>query len=409
MNDNTQRLSNDRTRAHTSLFHSTGSSQEPSHAQKLKTISLAEPVAEQQKVPRQPPSFKYFPNLPYAQRKLILISIIVFCLLIALGGSAVWWLNANTAPAVTLYRVGYAQTVNISIGGGGIIYPQQQFDLSYPATESVVSVPVKPGDYVKANQALVGFDPAQINVSLQQANADVQAAQNYLNTVQASGNAVTIAQAEQSYQLAKNRYSALVAQLSSGQLHNGNLTSPLSGIVTAVNVTPGEVAPANTTLITVMDIQAVLVHAKVPLTYLGQVQIGQSAVVTPSSLSTLTFNGTVSGIIPQVDTATDTFEVWISIPNKNMRLLPGMSSFARIQSTVKAFALPRLSVLSSEDASTVFVVNDQIAHLRQVQIVDQTVDAVYIAADLAPGDEVVLVGLQNLRDGQRVQVTATTS
>lgn len=373
------------------------------------TTSVADPPQRLRSPLEQPSTFKYFPNLKYEQRRLILAGTLICCSLLILGGCMAWWLKANTLPDVTLYRVGNPQTVNIAIGGGGIIFPQQQFDLAYPASENIVSVPVKPGDYVKTNQVLIGLDPTQINVSLQQADADVQAAQNYLYSVQASGNAVTIAQAEQSYQLAKNRYNALTSQLSSGQLRNGNLTSPLNGVVTAVNVTAGEIAPANTTLITVMNIQTVLVHVKIPLTYLGQVQIGQQALVTPSSLSTLTVQGTVSSIIPQVDTATDTFEVWISIPNQNMKLLPGMSAFAHIQSTIKAFALPRLAVISSEDASVVFVVKDQVAHLLPVQIVDQTVDTTYVNNAVAPGDLIILVGQHTMHDGQHVQVRSIES
>jgi RND family efflux transporter MFP subunit len=350
-------------------------------------------------------NFKYIPPLQHKQRRLILAATLICCSLFILGGCLAWWLSATMLPSVTLYRVGNPQTIQVAIGGGGIIFPQQQFDLAYPATENIVSVPVKPGDYVKTNQVLIGLDPTQINVSLQQASADVQAAQNYLSSVEASGNAVTIAQAEQSYQLAKNRYDALNNQISSGQLRNGNLTSPLDGIVTAVNVTAGEVAPANTTLITVMNIQTVLVHVNIPLTYLGQIQIGQPAQVTPSSLSTLTVTGTVSSIIPQVDTATDTFEVWISIPNTNMKLLPGMSAFAHIQSTLKVFALPARAVISSEDASTIFMVRNQVAHQLQVQIVDQVADTIYIDSALAPGDLIIL-GRSHIHDGQHVQVTS---
>jgi RND family efflux transporter MFP subunit len=398
MNNNTHHHSNKMTSGPGALPGSPG-------ARKF-TTSVADPPQRLRSSFEQPPAFKYFPNLKYEQRRLILAGTLICCSLLILGGCMAWWLKANTLPAVTLYRVSNPQAVNIAIGGGGIIFPQQQFDLAYPASENIISVPVKPGDYVKTNQVLIGLDPTQINVSLQQANADVQAAQNYLYSVEASGNAVTIAQAEQSYQLAKNRYDALTSQLSSGQLHNGNLTSPLNGIVTAVNVTAGEIAPANTTLITVMNIQTVLVHVKIPLTYLGQVQIGQPALVTPSSLSTLTVKGTVSSIIPQVDPATDTFEVWISIPNQNMKLLPGMSAFAHIQSSIQAFSLPRLAVISSADASVVFVVHNQVAHLLPVQIVDQTVDTTYVDNALSPGDLIILVGQHDIHEGQHVRVTS---
>jgi RND family efflux transporter MFP subunit len=400
MNNNTHHQSHKMTSA---------SLPELSGTRKFTTSVAADPPQRLREPCAQSSAFKYFPNLKYEQRRLILAATLMCCSLLILGGCLAWWLQASSPPAVTLYRVGHPQSVNISIGGGGIIFPQQQFDLAYPTTENIVSVPVKPGDYVKTNQVLIGLDPTQINVSLQQASADVQAAQNYLSSVEASGNAVTIAQAEQSYQLAKNKYDALNNQSSSGLVHNGNLTSPLDGIVTAVNVTAGEVAPANTTLITVMNIQTVLVHVNIPLTYLGQIQIGQPAQVTPSSLSTLTVTGTVSSIIPQVDTATDTFEVWISIPNPNMKLLPGMSAFAHIQSSLKAFALPHLAVSSSGDASVVFVVNNQVAHLLQVQIVDQTGDTTYVDNALVPGDLIVLGGQHAMHEGQHVRVASIES
>src|SRR5713226_648422 len=161
MNNNTHHHSNKMT---------PGSLPGSSNARKLNTTSVADPPQRQKGLFEQPPAFKYFPNLKYEQRRLILASTLICCSLLILVGCMTWWLKANTLPAVTLYRVGNPQTVNIAIGGGGIVFPQQQFDLAYPASENIVSVPVKPGDYVKTNQVLIGLDPTQINVSIQQAN-----------------------------------------------------------------------------------------------------------------------------------------------------------------------------------------------------------------------------------------------
>jgi len=233
----------------------------------------------------------------------------------------------------------------------------------------------------------------------------VAAAQSFLNSVSAAGNSLQIAQAQQALSLAKNRYNTLIGQASSLTLHNGNLISPIKGIVTSVNINPGEVFAANAVLLTVMDESVVIVHAKVPLSDLKQVQLGQSATVSPSALPTLHARGTVSAVIPVADPQTDTFEVWVEVVNTDGSLLPGMSAFVNLQDTSQAFIIPRLAVLNPDQDSAVFVVRNNHAFLQRVHIIGRSVDTIYIDAGIAAGDEVVLVGLDALQNGQQVNVT----
>lgn len=318
---------------------------------------------------------------------------------------AVWRLNANAAPDVTLYKVGMQQ-ISLDVGGGGLVYPYQQLDISYPVAERVINVLVKAGDHVAPNQSLIQLDPSQLNVQIKQASDDMGAARAYLDAVSASGTAVNVAQAQQEYDLAVNRYNALVAQAASPLLHNGNLISPMRGVVTTVNVNPGEVFAADVPLLTIMDESTVIVRVKVPLANLSLVHPGQQATVTPSALPSTSMLGTVSSIIPQADPQTDTFEVWVNVANPRGQLLPGMSAFAHIQTPGQALALPRLAVLNLDYAPAVFVVHNQRAHLQPVHVVGRSVETVFINGGLAPGDQVVLVGIDNVQDGQMVHVTS---
>lgn len=358
------------------------------------------PPGQQQasRPPSSPP-----PLRRWRGRKLVLCSL--FGLFLLLGGGTLFWLK-SLSPPITLYRIGPQRPINLFIGGGGIIFPHQQLSVSYPATERVVDVKVNPGQHVTANQPLLRLDPTQLNATTKQAADDLEASQNYLNSVSGMGNAVTIAQAHQDYQLAKNRYDSLVARSSNALLRSdGSLLSPIDGVVTLVNVNPGEISDGNTPLVTIMDLSSVVVHVKVPLVYLGQVQVQQTAQVTPSASSHQSFDGKVISIIPQADPQTDTFEVWISIDNQDNKILPGMSAFARIQSPLSALAVPRLAVLTPEGDAAVFVVRQQVARLQHVQVVGRTDDTIYITGNIAAGDQVVLVGLDMLQDGQRVRVT----
>jgi RND family efflux transporter MFP subunit len=341
------------------------------------------------------------------KKRAAIIGSIIGLAVILLGGLffIAWKKELSPRPEVTLYQVGRIQSVPLTIGGGGIAFPKQQVIVTYPASERVTSVMVKAGDLVKANQQLVKIDTSQQDAAIQQAQSDMQAALNYLYSVSSVGTANNIAQAQQSYQIARDRYNAVVAQASSPMYHNGTLISPMSGVVTRVNVDAGEVTTANTPLLTIMDESTEIVHIDVPLAELGQLHLGQKAQVTPAALADLSLPGTVSNIIPRADPQTDTFEVWVSVNNPKDLLLPGMSAFARIETTTKALSVPRLAVLDTSGDATVYVARAGVAHLQSVQVVGRSADTIYIGGGIQPGDQIILVGIDGVQDGQNVKIT----
>ena len=323
--------------------------------------------------------------------------------LLVASGVLVWLYLRNSTPTVTLYRA-TVQDVKLYTGGGGTVFPQLQINLSYPLTEHITDVYVKPGDKVKANQQLGKIDLSQLNAQITQAANDVASAQVYLQSVRVSGNLTTIAQAQDSYNVAQDRYNALTAQASSPTLQNGALIAPVDGVVTQVNANPGEVFPANTPLITIMDESAVTVHIKVPITDFSSVNLNQTALVNPSALPDLTVKGMVTNIIPQADPQTDTFEVWVGVDNKAGKLLSGMNSFVRLERDVHAIIVPRLAILNISQYPKVFVFRNQRAYLRQVQIGGFSEDSVVISGGLSSGDTVIMLGQYQLQDGQAVNV-----
>lgn len=338
------------------------------------------------------------------KNRLIIIGA-VLCVVALLGMTILYFLvKVLSSPDVTVYQVG-TQNVSQYVGGGGIVFPHDQLDVSYPLAERVIAVLVKPGDVISPKQPLIQLDPSQLNVQIMQASNDLAADLAYLNSVSVSGNAVTIAQAQQAYNIAKDKYNALVAQAQSPTLQHGTLISPIRGVVTALNVDSGDVFPANTILLTIKDESTVIVHVKVPLSNLGQVHLGQQAIVTPSALPDLNIIGTVSAVIPNADPQTDTFEVWVQVDNSSGTLLPGMTAFVRIQITGRALAVPRLAVLNPDRDSIVFLVRENHVYVQHVHVAGRSIQSFYIDTGLSPGDRVVLVRLDTLQNGQKIHVT----
>lgn len=342
------------------------------------------------------------------RRFLLIGGLACLAVLLMAGGLFAWVRIRTLPPAVTLYQVG-TQSFTQDIGGGGIVYPLQEEDISYPIAERALTVLVAPGQHVTANQPLIRLDLAALNAQLQQAANDVTSARTYLIAVQASRNTVAIAQAQQFYNLAVDKYNALVAEASSSTLHNGTVISPISGIVTSLYIAPGEIFAANRTMVVIMDESAVIVRAEIPLTYLTQVQVGQDATVTPSSLPGVNLQGKISTIIPQADSQTDTFEIWVQVANPQGMLLPGMNAFVHIHNAGKALAVPRLAVLNPQRESIVFVVRNQHAYIQKVQIVARSVDTIYVDTGISAGDRVVLVGADALQNGQEVHINGVES
>ncbi len=348
-----------------------------------------------------------FPLVPRTRNVLAITITLLITLLFGALVYTFWYVFLAVQP-VTAYQVDKKQNVSQYIGGGGLVYAHQQLDMSFPAAERVLDVMVQAGDHVKQNQPLLKLDPTQLNAQVTQASNNVAAAQSYLYSVSNSSpyNPITVAQAQQALDIAKNHYNALVAQASSPTLNSGNLISPVNGVVTMVNINPGEVFDANSILLTIMDLSTVTVHAKIPLANLQQIKTGSPVQVTPSALPNISLQGKVVSIIPQADPQTDTFEVWVSVPNAQQLLLPGMSAFVRIQGQQIAFVVPRMAVLNPDRESSVFIVRNSHAYMQPVHVAGNAPNVFFIDNGLSASDTIILLPLNKLHDGQVVDLTS---
>ena len=350
------------------------------------------------------------------KRRLGLIAALCMIVLCCLVSFVAWRSAGPSIQDVTVYRVSM-KSVDLPIGGGGIAYPVHRLDISYPFTAHILSVFVKPGERVTPNQSLVQIDLSQVNgqklstlqAQVAQAYQDMLAAQSYYYSVQRLGNPIVIAQAQQQYTTAQVQYNTLLSEEQAPELHQGKILSTIGGFVTAVNVYPDQLIDANKVMLTIYDESSIIVRVQIPLLNYSQIQINQHAQATPSAQSGQTYNGSVISIIPNANPQSGTFEVWVMVPNTNGMLLPGSNFYVRIQDTVNALVVPRLAVLNPDLDSNVFVLSQQQAHLRHVQVSGYAGDSVLISSGLSVNDLVVLVGLDTLQEGQTVHIQSVES
>ncbi len=198
-----------------------------------------------------------------------------------------------------------------------------------------------------------------------------------------------------------------VAEYAMGNLdENTTLTSPVSGLVTARNYDPGDVA-GQQPILTIERINPVKVKVNVSESYYSSVQKGMPVEVTVDALSGETFNGSVSLIHPTIDPVAHTFTVEVSVPNANQRLRPGM--FARVRMNFGTNERPLLAdkaVLKQTGSNDryVFVEESGKAVYTLVKLGVRIDDKFEIISGLNAGDRVIIEGNAGLIDGAEVEV-----
>ena len=83
-----------------------------------------------------------------------------------------------------------------------------------------------------------------------------------------------------------------------------------------------------------------------------------------------------------------------------------MSAFVQVQSQQTAFVIPRIAVLNPDTESSVFKVLNGHAYMQQVHVVGSNPNVFYVDSGLSPKDQIVILPLNRLHQGQAITINA---
>ena len=252
-----------------------------------------------------------------------------------------------------------------------------------------------------SDEAVPNSDKAQLGSDQAQLSSDQAALQQLLHPTppaaeQVASQRAKIAVDQQSVQRARNALADL------------NIASPIAGIVTAVNVQPGDtvaqgsgVTSANSASTTMSASTAPFaveapnsLQILVPISEvsIAQVRVGQRVVVTSDALPGRTFFGTVALISPAGTNSSGVanFNVIVTVARPGS-LLAGMSASVTVDVAFvpRALLVPVEAVSGTGRAATVEVVKNGRIRVQRVATGLSNDVAVQILAGLAAGDKVV--------------------
>ena len=165
------------------------------------------------------------------------LSALLALVVVVAGVGSFWWNGRNSkASAAPSYRLVAASlgTVRQSLSSSGTIEPAVQDALNFAVSGRVTSVRVTAGQRVAAGAVLATVDSASLKADLAQARASLASAQARVSADSTASSSQLAADAA--------AVTAAQGQVASAQssLAEANLTSPIAGVVAAVDLTAGE-------------------------------------------------------------------------------------------------------------------------------------------------------------------------
>ena len=340
------------------------------------------------------------------------------------------------------------------LNASGYVTPRRRATVAAKITGRVTGVLFDEGMRVQEGQLLATLDDSDAKRALDTAIADREASkaaiadlevQTRLAEIQLDRTQQLVAEKVQSQEaldtartnvdslkaritLAKEQVDASAARVTQGQQNVDNciIRAPFSGIIVSKDAQVGEmVSPISagggftrTGIATIVDMNSNEIEVDVNEAYIARVQPGQKVVATLDAYPDWQIPSRVRTIIPTADRQKATVKVRITFDKLDPRILPDMGvkvafldegasskkAHGNNQAPAAKALVPQSAVRAEGGASYVFTVRDGRLERRAVSLGRKIGSDVEVIAGLSNGDQLVVRGSQDLRDGQKVEV-----
>ncbi|HLA47835.1 MAG: hypothetical protein A2Z59_04485 [Nitrospinae bacterium RIFCSPLOWO2_02_39_17] len=325
----------------------------------------------------------------------------------------------------------------------GTLNPFEEVTVSSEVDGILKDVNVDNGSEVSKGMILAVIDDTDYNLEVERGMASLKQAEANLSNIK-----LEYHRKEELYKkelLTKQQYDDVTARLSIAdaelerakssvstarqKLSKAKIYSTLSGVVKEKKVSSGNYVKNGTPLFTIIQTNPAKLDFTVNEKDLEKIKKGQDVFLTVYAFPDKEFKGKLNIIYPNVDERTRTLKVEALVPNDGQLLKPGF--FAKVMlytgEAKDIFLVPVTSLLYEEEKIKVFVVEGDKARERIVKIGQKyklqsevgnremeaegqesdMAEFVEVVKGLKEGEQVVVVGQQNLFEGAKIKIVGS--
>jgi RND family efflux transporter MFP subunit len=337
---------------------------------------------------------------------------------------------------VRLAIVTTAQTSDEALLYSASIIPYTQVDLAFRTSGYVTEVmqvrgadgrirDIGTGDYVEKGTVLaqVRLEDMKNQVAQAQAQLD-QAVAQHTQADQDFGRAKVLFSTQSltkpDYDQSQQGFNSSLASVDNAKavlrqaeltLGDSDLKAPFSGVLLNRYIELGSLGSPSTAAFTIADISSAKATFGVPDYALSRVRLGQQLSIALQDDVT-PFVGQVTSISPSADTRNRVFAIEVTVANRGGRLKPGMIASLSLgeNSHSSGPSVPLSAIVpypSGPGRFAVMVAQERAgkwtATLREVQL-GATHESSIAVVGVQPGEKVIAVGAQLLKDGEPIEV-----
>jgi RND family efflux transporter MFP subunit len=184
------------------------------------------------------------------------------------------------------------------------------------------------------------------------------------------------------------------------------IRSPLTGMVKQKVVTTGMFVKSGMPLLNLIQIDPLFLTFSVTEKDVGALKRGQDVTFSVDAFPNREFKGKVDIIYPNVDEHSRMLKVEALIPNRSLELKPGFFSRVKVYtgSQKDVVLIPITSLLYEGTKTRVFLGENNKARERYLKLGRKYGEMMEIVEGLQAGEQLVVVGQNNLTDGVNVRV-----
>lgn len=290
--------------------------------------------------------------------------------------------------------------------GSTYLEADEEASVAARAGGEVTRILVEEGEAVRAGQVLATLDGDRLRLQMDQAKAALDKLRSTYRRNVALHERGLVAQG--SFENLRFEMEALDSayQLARLQYSYTEIRAPIGGVVSSRDVTVGTTVREGDVLFRITDMDNLVAYVHVPQRELHRFEADQAARLQMSAWPDETFPATVTRISPTVDPESGTFRITLAVPAAEGKLRPGMFGKLDIVYEIHEDALmvPAEAVLAEDMEEAVFVIDEGIARRREVTTGLNSDGRIEVLSGLSPGERVVVVGQNGLKDGSPVNV-----
>lgn len=317
--------------------------------------------------------------------------------------------RGKSASPVIVATVGAKQDSDV-IGAIGDGRSSKYVVLFVEMPGEIVDFPVKSGELVKKGDVILRLDSEKAKLAVQVAQSKLEIAERTMERAQKLRQKNITAKAN--VDDATNLYDRARIELLQAEeaLQDRTLLAPFDGNIGIAKVEVGDRVAANTEIVTLDDRRTIEVQFDVSEQFYSRLTLGQEIQAETPSHEGRVFQGKITQIDSRIDITSRAFKVRAEIANEGDVLRPGMSFSVLVNLKGKTYAfVPELALQWGKGQSYVWRVRNGKAEQVFVRMIKRVSSDILVEGDLSSGEQVVIEGVQRLRDGGDVVFTEPRS